>query len=93
MSWSPWSSVSEGRAGPVTAVPITGGRFTLFTADPGGVFTNSGSVESGWAGWSSVSEGRAGPGTSVTAVPITGGRFTLFVADPGGGVFTNLWYY
>ena len=93
MSWSPWSSVSEGRAGPgtsVTAVPIGGNRIAVFAADPGGgVFTNSGSAENGWAGWSSVSEGRAGPGTSVSAVPIAGGRFTLFVADPGGGVFTN----
>jgi len=45
--WSPWSSVSEGHAGPgtlVTAVPIAGGRrIALFLADPGGgVYTASG---------------------------------------------------
>jgi phospholipase C len=91
MSWSPWSSVSEGHAGPgttVTAVPIAGDRFALFVADPeGGVFTASGNA-GGWSPWSSVSEGHAGPGTSVAAVLVEGNRFVLYAADPAGGVFT-----
>jgi phospholipase C len=92
MSWNPWSSVSEGRAGPgtsVTGVPIGGGRFALFLADPnGGVYTASGNAARGWSPWSSVSQGRAGPGTSVAAVPIGGERFAVFLADPNGGVYT-----
>jgi phospholipase C len=91
--WTPWSNVSEGRAGPgtsVTAVPIAGERFALFVADPGGgVYTAAGSARDGWTPWSSVSQGRAGPGTLVTAVPVAGGeRFAVFMADPVGGVYT-----
>jgi phospholipase C len=93
MSWSQWSSVSEGRAGAstsVTAVSIGDGRFALFVADPGGgVFTTAGNADRGWGPWSSVSEGHAGAGVSVTALPMPGGRFAVFLADPGGGVFAT----
>src|SRR5262249_50755566 len=92
-TWSPWTNVSEGVAGPrrpVTAVPAGDGRFALFLADPhGGVYSTLGDAARGWAPWVSVSEGNAGPGTYVAAVPIGGGRFAAFVADAKGGIFAT----
>ena len=93
-AWDPWSSVSQGHAATgstVTAVPIGNGRFALFLADPnGGVYTASGSAQTGWTGWSSVSGGHAATGSTVTAVPVGDGRIELFVGDPGGGVYTTV---
>jgi hypothetical protein len=90
--WRPWTSVSEGHAGPgvsVTAVPNGDGRFALFLADPrGGVYTALGNAWNGWTGWTSVSEGHAGPAVTVTAVPAGNGQFAVFLADPGCGVYT-----
>ena len=68
-------------------------RYVLFVTDPsGGVYTTSGSAESGWDQWTSVSDGRAAPGTSVTAVrePFSYRNrswFDVFITDPSGEVW------
>jgi phospholipase C len=89
-----WSSVAGGRAAAgssVTAVPLAGGGFTLFTVDPTGrVSTTTGSAQSGWGNWTSVADGKAALGSSVRAVPVPGGKFAVFATDPAGEVFTAL---
>jgi hypothetical protein len=85
--------VAEGQStpgAPVAAVRLDGDRVALFLADPaGGIFTASGSAQTGWGQWSSVAEGQSTPGAPVAAVRLDGDRVALFLADPAGGIFTT----
>ena len=83
----------QGHAAPgssVTAVALGGNRFALFLADPnGGVYTASGSAQSGWDPWSNVSGIPTLPGSPVSAVRLGLDSFALFVADSNGEVLTT----
>ena len=90
----PWSSVAEGSTGPggsVAAVLVNLNRIVLLVTDPdGGVFSTSGSAESGWGPWASVSEGRSVAGAPIASVLMTGqDGVSVFVTDPSGGIFTT----